>query len=254
MPLMNPKITAERDFIMKKILALIMVLTLVGCSAPGKEVNLSKTKFKKSLQKNSEVLEMMVDRWEYDFDGCAYELVIEKNQEFSLWCACGNPVGNSDLVEYFVYDEEEKLFYLYGPDRKFVETMKGELISENELKLDGNVFERVIPGKIDEEDLFDISKQEPSEKLDIIKGEWECIEEIDYCDSLTVLVGEDHKYTEICACGEHVHFEKYYIYDEEEEWLILYETDDKTEYGGTRAAIISEDEANFGGNLCRRKK
>ena len=135
-------------FNMTKTLALIMVIALMGCSSPNNNGDLSKSKFNKSLQKDSEALESMLDHWEYDFDGCAYELVLDENQEFSLWCACGNPVGNSDLVEYFIYDEEEKLFYLYGEDKKFVETMKGELISENELKLDGDIFERVIPGKL----------------------------------------------------------------------------------------------------------
>lgn len=124
---------------MKKIFVILMAMILIGCSAP-KELN--EVKFKKSLQVPSETLDKMVGRWEYDFEDCAYGLRIGENQEFSLWCACGSPVGNSDLVEYFIYDEEKKIFYLYDCDRKFVETMRGALISENELRLDGDVFVR----------------------------------------------------------------------------------------------------------------
>ena len=235
---------------MKKLLALFMVLILAGCSS---SVNLEKAKFKKSLQQKSETLDKMIGRWEHDFDGCAYGLRIEKNQEYSLWCACGSPVGNSDLVEYYIYSEEENLFYLYGEDKKFVEALKVELLSENELKLDGDVYKRVIPGQSnDDEDLFDISKQNPSEVYDIIKGEWKR-EEIDYCDSLVMTLSEDHIYTEICACGECINYKNYYIYNEEE-FLDLYDLDEKTYGSGVRIEVISNDEINFGGEIYKRIK
>ena len=127
---------------MKKAPILLISAILAGYFFLGNNTSLSKAKFKKSLQKASEAHEMMIGRWEYAFDGCAYNLNIKENQEFSLWCACGSPVGNSDLVEYYIYDDEKKLFYLYGDDKKFVETMKGELLSENELMLDGDLFKR----------------------------------------------------------------------------------------------------------------
>ncbi len=236
---------------MKKLLALFMVLVVSGCSA---SVNLEKAKFKKSLQEKSDTLDKMIGHWEHDFDGCSYGLSIGEEQEFSLWCACGSPVGNSDLVEYYIYDDESKLFYLYGGDKKFVETMEVELISENELKLDGDLFKKDLPGEDDdEEDLFDISKQNPSEVYDTIKGEWKT-EEIDFCDSLTVKLSEDHIYTQICACGECVNHKNYYIYDEETEFLDLYNIDEKTLWMSSRVEIITEDEVEFGGDVYKRIK
>lgn len=238
---------------MKRILTLLIVFMLTGCSLLGNENSLSKEKFKKSLQKDSEALEMMIGEWEYEFDGCAYELVIEENQEFSLWCACGSPVGNSDLVEYYIYDDEKKLFYLYGEDKKFVETMKGEIVSENELMLDGNLFKRNIPGLVDEDDLFDASKQEPSEVYDTIIGKWESAEGERSCTYILTL-DKDGKYTEKCVCGEHSAYENYFIYDEETEMIDLYNLDSKMIYMSSRVEIISEDEVKIGGDLFKRIK
>lgn len=238
---------------MKKIFILLMVFVLVGCSLLGCKDSLSKAKFDESLQKDSEALEMMIGEWEYDFDGCAYGLDIGENQEFSLWCACGSPVGNSDLVEYYIYDDEKKLFYLYGEDGKFVEKMKGELISENELMLDGDRFIRRNSEVDVEDDLFDASKQNPSEVYYTIIGSWESLEGERIC-TYTSSFDEDGNYTEKCACGEHPHYERYFIYNEESEMIDFYDIDSKMLYMCSRVEIISKDEAEISGDLYKRVK
>ena len=107
---------------MKRLFSLLVLICVACCFAGCSDETIK--------QKPSETFDMMVGSWEYDFEDCAYSLRFEENGEFSNSCACGSPVGDSDLVETFVYDDSTKNIYLYGPDKELVSTGKLESVDD----------------------------------------------------------------------------------------------------------------------------
>ena len=84
------------------VLSCILVMLFAGCSA-------------------GENLDKEVDYSEYNFSGVQWtrdaECDIETlrflpNGEFRYYCACGNSVNDSDVVESYSYDDESKIFTL----------------------------------------------------------------------------------------------------------------------------------------------
>ena len=92
--------------------------------------------YNSKIQKPSANLDILVSKeWEYDFDGCNYTLRMYKDGEFSNWCGCGSPAGYSDMVEYYIYDDETKILYLYDYEKMYIGQGLVEDISKDKVTI-----------------------------------------------------------------------------------------------------------------------
>ena len=94
-----------------------------------------------------------VDYSEYDFVGKTWTRTMENDTEylsfkkdgsFSYYCACGNPVDDADLCEYYTYDGDDTI-YVHCDFDKYTKK-KVEIISlkKDKLKIDFNGDVRVF--------------------------------------------------------------------------------------------------------------
>ena len=143
---------------MKKIvlwvLVLVMATGIVACDktdADKKEsVDVDYDEFDLSKQKSSENLDILTSgEWEYGGWGCAYVLIMGKDGKFSNWCACGSPAGYSDMVEYYLYDDDTKIIYLYDSEKQLIG--EGEVLSISEDEVTIEKYDEVCEYKLVEE-------------------------------------------------------------------------------------------------------
>ncbi len=139
---------------MKKLLLLIlsMSILLVGCEKKESLDN----KDKENVNSNYKAPERKdVDYSEYDFtkvrwtrevSGDSEVLTLYPNGDFSYYCLCGDPVNDSDLCEYYVYDDESKTITLGCEDTtsNMVTSFKIISSSKDKLVLDFNNEERTF--------------------------------------------------------------------------------------------------------------
>lgn len=130
----------------KRMVLFLLVITvlLCFCACRGYEV------YRPRLQKPSDNLDILTaNSWEYDFESCAYTLSMRENGEFSNSCACGSPVGDSDIIEHYIYDDETKKLYLYDYEDKCIDEYEFLEISKDKIvvKQNGEVCTYVPWGK-----------------------------------------------------------------------------------------------------------
>ena len=100
-----------------------------------------------SCQKND--VEKTVDYSEYLFTDISWTRKAEhdietirfgSNGEFAYWCACGNPVNDSDLNEGYTYDDETKIITLKYIEitQETISTIKIEKCDDKSIKLNFN--------------------------------------------------------------------------------------------------------------------
>ena len=113
---------------MKKniIIILLIGLFLTGCSYE-KEKNYSEYLF-------SDVV------WTRDGGNDIETLVFGSDGSFSYYCACGNPVNDSDLCEKYTYNDETKEIKLdcFETTDETITNIKIVKMTENILELDFN--------------------------------------------------------------------------------------------------------------------
>ena len=113
---------------MKKniIILLLIGLFLTGCSCE-KEKNYSEYLF-------SDVV------WTRDGGNDIETLVFGSDGSFRYYCACGNPVNDSDLCEKYTYDDEIKEIKLdcFETTDETITNIKIVKMTENILELDFN--------------------------------------------------------------------------------------------------------------------
>ena len=98
-----------------------------------------------------------VDYSEYSFTDTVWTRKAEHDIEsirfgsdgsFAYWCACGNPVNDSDLSEGYTYDDETKTITIkyIETTEETVSTIKIEACDDKSIKLnfDGEIREFVI--------------------------------------------------------------------------------------------------------------
>lgn len=125
----------KKNVIFASALLIFSLCIMVSCSSNS---------YDPSNQKPSENLDILTSgTWQYDFEGCGYTLRLYDNGEFSNYCNCGSPVGDSDLAEYYIYNDDEKKLYLYDSDGKQITEGNIESISRDTLiiKLFGETCE-----------------------------------------------------------------------------------------------------------------
>lgn len=113
---------------MKKniIILLLIGLFLTGCSYE-KEKNYSEYLF-------SDVV------WTRDGGNDIETIVFESDGSFRYYCACGNPVNDSDLCEKYTYNDETKEIKLdcFETTDETITNIKIVKMTENILELDFN--------------------------------------------------------------------------------------------------------------------
>ena len=125
---------------MKKIFTAMLITATIlsvafctGCSDSG---NTKSGKPKPGEQKQSENYEILVSgKWECETDVCTYMLYLDEDGTFSNYCGCGEPVGDADIVEFYVYDAESGKIYLYDSDEKYISKGKIKVLSEDEIEV-----------------------------------------------------------------------------------------------------------------------
>lgn len=81
---------------------------------------------------------------------------MNKDMTFSFWCACGNPVDDSDLYDKFKYDEESGVIKIYNSKLPFVgKEYRLVLYGKNFIVLDINGTLKEFVSE-DVEDLFSV--------------------------------------------------------------------------------------------------
>ena len=121
---------------MKKLVSLfaivlICALLFVGCSNNGKPDNKDADYSKYSFAGVS---------WTRDADNDIETIRFGADGSFTYYCACGNPVNDSDLCEGYTYDDATKTITLNCIETtdEMVTTIKIVKCDENSLQLDFN--------------------------------------------------------------------------------------------------------------------
>ena len=115
---------------MKKIIIILMLvgLFLTGCGEnKEKEINYSEYLF-------TDVI------WTRDGGNDIETLVFKSDGRISYYCACGNPVNDSDLCESYTYNDETKeiKFTCFETTEEMITNIKIVEMSEDVLELDFN--------------------------------------------------------------------------------------------------------------------
>ena len=142
--------------ILTAVLLAAFVCLLVSCSDNGEKSDGIPEKYTEldlDNQKPSESFDLLTSCvWEYEAESCTYILGMGANGAFINYCTCGEPVGNSDLTETFIYDDETSSVYLYDNDGKCI--VKGTVKKLNDTSLTLDLFGKVC----------EYVKAEPSEE------------------------------------------------------------------------------------------
>ena len=113
---------------MKKVIAVLMVagLFLTGCGE-NKERDYSEYLF-------TDVI------WTRDSGHDIETIIFHADGSFSYYCACGNPVNDSDLCESYTYNDETKeiKFDCFETTEEMITNVKIVELSEDVLELDFN--------------------------------------------------------------------------------------------------------------------
>ena len=118
---------------MKKIIIVLLmgILVFTGCE---------KTKEKEKEKVDYSNLLFTDISWTRDGGNDIETIIFKSNGRFSYYCACGNPVNDSDLCENYTYDEETKEIKLdcYETTEDMVTNIKIIEATEDILELDFN--------------------------------------------------------------------------------------------------------------------
>ncbi len=118
------------------LFALILGCTMLfaGCNNKKKEET---PKTEKTVVDYSEYAFTDVS-WSRDTEQDIETIRFDANGDFTYYCACGNPVNDSDLCEGYTYDDATKTITLNCIETtdEMVTVIKIEKCDENELQLD----------------------------------------------------------------------------------------------------------------------
>ena len=114
---------------MKKIIIVFLIMFLMtGCSNKNtNKVNYSQYAF-------TDVV------WERAAENDLETIIFESNGSFTYYCACGNPVNDSDLCESYTYNDDAKEITLdcFEETEETITTIKVVNSTETTLELDFN--------------------------------------------------------------------------------------------------------------------
>ena len=110
---------------MKKILAILLSTSII-LTACGKEKIQNRYEETTTFPKGDKC-EFLIDAdWECNDAQCVNVIRFNKDKSFSNWCYCGSPVGDSDIIIGYSYNEAEKSVTLYDDEGEEYE--KGKIL------------------------------------------------------------------------------------------------------------------------------
>ena len=93
---------------MKKILAILLSTSII-LTACGKEKIQNRYEETTTFPKGDKC-EFLIDAdWECNDAQCVNVIRFNKDKSFSNWCYCGSPVGDSDIIIGYSYNEAEEI-------------------------------------------------------------------------------------------------------------------------------------------------
>ena len=123
--------TSEQKMLLHSLFALVFICTIlfVGCAKNEKTDNLSVDYSQYSFVNTS---------WTRNAENDIETIRFGEDGSFSYYCACGNPVNDSDLCEGYTYDDTTKTITLDCIEKTddMVDVIKIVKCDENELHLD----------------------------------------------------------------------------------------------------------------------
>lgn len=117
---------------MKKIIFILIIMGLLLTGCGNKNVEKPKKDYSEYLFTDT--------RWTRDAENDIETIFFDSDGSFSYYCACGNPVNDSDLCESYVYDDKTKeiKFECFETTDEMVTKIKVVNVSEDVLELDFN--------------------------------------------------------------------------------------------------------------------
>lgn len=121
-----------------------MVIIQVGLSDEGPKYIAYKDVYEMPKDVDYSEYDFVGKNWVRTTDSDTEYLTFKKDGSFSYYCACGNPVDDADLCEYYTYDGEDTI-YVHCDFDKYTKK-KVEIISckKDKLKIDFNGEVRVF--------------------------------------------------------------------------------------------------------------
>ncbi len=126
---------------MKKLFLLlifIISILLVGCEKKDNQDNKNVKDTYKAPERVEEDYSKYAftnNSWTRSGDGDTEVLTFYPDGDYSYYCLCGNPVNDSDLCEYYVYDDESKIITLGCEDTTSSMVTSIKIISSTNEKL-----------------------------------------------------------------------------------------------------------------------
>lgn len=118
----------------KKIIIIAIVIIILGI---GSFLALKYHNKKEADKYNDKLSEIITQNsWERDGGGDTERIYFSEDGSYGYYCLCGNPVGNSDLYDSYVYDKETNTIKLINSYGGKSELIKIKEVSELKLVLD----------------------------------------------------------------------------------------------------------------------
>lgn len=118
----------------KKIIVIATIIIILGIGAFLALKYHNKKEAAKYNDKLSEIITQ--NNWERDGGGDTERIYFSEDGSYGYYCLCGNPVGNSDLYDSYVYDKETNTIKLINSYGGKSELIKIKEVSELKLVLD----------------------------------------------------------------------------------------------------------------------
>lgn len=118
----------------KKILIIAIIIIILGI---GAFLALKYHNKKEADKYNDKLSELITQNsWERDGGGDTERIYFSEDGSYGYYCLCGNPVGNSDAYDSYVYDKETNTIKLINSYGGKSELIKIKEVSELKLVLD----------------------------------------------------------------------------------------------------------------------
>ena len=118
----------------KKIIIVAIIIIILGI---GAFLTLKYHNKKEDAKYNDKLSELITqNNWERDGGGDTEHIYFSEDGSYGYYCLCGNPVGNSDSYDSYVYDKETNTIKLINSYGGKSELIKIKEVSELKLVLD----------------------------------------------------------------------------------------------------------------------
>lgn len=129
----------------KKIIIVAIIIIILGI---GAFLALKYHNKKEADKYNDKLSELITQNsWERDGGGDTEHIYFSVDGSYGYYCACGNPVGNSDSYDSYVYDKETNTIKLINSYGGKSELIKIKEVSELKLVLDFDGKEKTFYSK-----------------------------------------------------------------------------------------------------------